>query len=232
LGSTIEGYGCPGVNYVTYGLICREVERVDSAYRSALSVQSSLTMFPLSIFGTTAMKEKYLPRMAQGKLIGAFGLTEPNHGSDPGSMETRARKKGNNYVISGSKTWITNAPIADLFIVWAKDESDEIRGFVLERGMKGLSTPKLEGKFSLRASETGMIQMDDVEIPAENMFPDVKGLKGPFSCLNNARYGIAWGALGAAEFCFHAARQYTLDRKQFGKPLASTNSFRRNLRIC
>lgn len=222
LGSTISGYGCPGANYVTYGLICREVERVDSAFRSALSVQSSLTMFPISIFGTEELKQKFLPKMAQGKLIGAFGLTEPNHGSDPASMETKAIKKGNKFYLSGSKTWITNSPIADLFIVWAKDESNTIRGFVLERGMKGLTTPKIEGKFSLRASETGMIVMDEVEVPEENQFPKIKGLKGPFSCLNNARFGIAWGAIGAAEFCFHTSRQYSLDRKQFAKPLAAT----------
>eukprot|EP01101_Sappina_pedata_P005562 TRINITY_DN2573_c0_g1_i1.p2 TRINITY_DN2573_c0_g1~~TRINITY_DN2573_c0_g1_i1.p2 ORF type:complete len:461 (-),score=195.65 TRINITY_DN2573_c0_g1_i1:106-1488(-) len=229
LGSTIHGYGCPGVNYVTYGLICREVERVDSGYRSALSVQSSLTMFPLAEFASEELKNKFLPKMAKGELIGAFGLTEPNHGSDPAGMETRAVKKGNNYILNGSKTWITNAPIADVFVVWAKDESGDIRGFVLERGMQGLSTPKLEGKFSLRASETGMIIMEDVEVPAENMFTTVKGLKGPFSCLNNARFGIAWGALGAAEYCFHTARQYTIDRKQFGRPLAATQLVQKKL---
>jgi len=224
LGSTINGYGCPGVNYVSYGLICREVERVDSGYRSALSVQSSLTMYPIYAFGTEEVKQKWLPEMAAGKKIGAFGLTEPNHGSDPAGMETRAKKVGNEYILNGSKTWITNSPIADVFVVWAKDESQggKIRGFVLERGMKGLSTPKIEGKFSLRASVTGMILMDEVRVPESNVFPSVFGLKGPFSCLNNARFGIAWGALGAAEYCFHAARQYTLERKQFGKPLAQT----------
>lgn len=231
LGSTIQGYGCPGVNYVSYGLICREVERVDSGYRSALSVQSSLTMYPIYAFGTEELKQKWLPEMAAGKKIGAFGLTEPNHGSDPAGMETRAKKVGNEYVISGSKTWITNSPIADVFVVWAKDESQggKIRGFVLERGMKGLSTPKIEGKFSLRASVTGMILMDEVRVPESNVFPSVFGLKGPFSCLNNARFGIAWGALGAAEFCMHTARQYTLERKQFGRPLAQTQLAQKKL---
>jgi len=229
LGSTIQGYGCSGVNYVTYGLICREIERVDSGYRSALSVQSSLTMYPLSIFGSEELKKKFLPLMAKGELIGAFGLTEPNHGSDPSGMETTARKKGNSYFISGSKTWITNSPIAGIFIVWAKDDNNDIRGFVLERGMKGLSTPKIEGKMSLRASETGMILMDEVEVPASNMFQNVKGLKGPFECLNNARYGISWGALGAAESCFHLARSYVLDRKQFGRPLAANQLIQKKL---
>lgn len=220
LGSTIDGYGCPGLNSVSYGLIAREVERVDSGYRSAMSVQSSLVMFPIFEFGTDAQKDKYLPRLAKGELVGCFGLTEPNHGSDPAGMETRAKLKGSSYVLNGTKTWITNSPIADVFVVWAKDDAGDIRGFILEKGMKGLSAPKIEGKFSLRASITGMIVMEDVEVPVENMLPKVKGLKGPFSCLNNARYGIAWGALGAAEFCFHTARDYTLDRKQFGSPLA------------
>ncbi|KAJ2687022.1 hypothetical protein GGH99_003352 [Coemansia sp. RSA 1285] len=222
LGSTIEGYGCAGVSNVVYGLVAREIERVDSGYRSAMSVQSSLVMHPINEFGSAAQKEKYLPRLASGELIGAFGLTEPNHGSDPGSMETTARRDGSVYRLSGSKMWITNSPIADVFIVWAKnvDEGGKIRGFILERGMKGLETPTIDGKMALRASVTGMIQMDDVEVPAENMLPDAVGLKGPFSCLNKARYGIAWGVLGAAENCLDIARNYALDRKQFGVPLA------------
>jgi len=222
LGSTIEGYGCAGVSSVAYGLTAREVERVDSGYRSAMSVQSSLVMHPIYAYGTEEQKEKWLPRLAKGEIVGCFGLTEPNHGSDPGSMETVARKVNGHYVLSGSKTWITNSPIADVFVVWAKDLSDgnKIKGFVLEKGMKGLSAPKIEGKFSLRASITGMIMMDDVEVPAENLLPKVHGLKGPFGCLNNARFGIAWGALGAAEFCLAQARDYTLNRKQFGVPLA------------
>jgi len=220
LGSTIKGYGCPGVSSVAYGLIAREVERVDSGYRSAMSVQSSLVMYPIYAYGTEAQKTKYLPRLASGEIIGCFGLTEPNHGSDPGGMETRAVKKGNKYVLNGSKTWITNSPIADVFVVWAKDEKNEIRGFILEKGMKGLSAPVIHGKFSLRASTTGMIMMDEVEIPEENLLPNEKGLKAPFGCLNNARYGISWGALGAAEFCFHEARNYAINRKQFGTPLA------------
>eukprot|EP01117_Protostelium_nocturnum_P020392 TRINITY_DN9147_c0_g1_i1.p1 TRINITY_DN9147_c0_g1~~TRINITY_DN9147_c0_g1_i1.p1 ORF type:complete len:476 (-),score=169.69 TRINITY_DN9147_c0_g1_i1:45-1259(-) len=221
LGITIEGYNCAGASSVAYGLVAREVERVDSGYRSAMSVQSSLVMYPIYAYGTDEQKKKYLPSLASGELIGCFGLTEPNQGSDPGNMQTRARKVGNNYVLSGSKTWITNSPIADVFIIWAKDDAGEIRGFILEKGMKGLSAPKIEGKFSLRASITGMIVMDEVQVPAENLLPKVKGLKGPFGCLNNARFGIGWGTLGAAEFCFHQARQYTLDRKQFGAPLAS-----------
>jgi len=221
LGSTIKGYGCPGTSNVAYGLIAREVERVDSGYRSAMSVQSSLVMYPIFAYGTEQQRNKYLPHLATGEMIGCFGLTEPNHGSDPGSMETRARKVGDKYYLKGSKTWITNSPIADLFIVWAKDEQQIIRGFILEKGMKGLSAPKIDGKLSLRASETGMILMDDVEVPETNLLPNVQGLKGPFGCLNNARYGIAWGALGAAEFCFHSARQYALDRIQFGTPIAS-----------
>eukprot|EP00164_Ancoracysta_twista_P005679 GFYU01007799.1.p1 GENE.GFYU01007799.1~~GFYU01007799.1.p1 ORF type:complete len:415 (+),score=126.98 GFYU01007799.1:126-1370(+) len=220
LGSVIEGYGCPGVSSVAYGLVASEVEGVDSGYRSALSVQSSLVMHPINEFGTEEQKEKFLPELAQGNLVGCFGLTEPNHGSDPAGMETRARKQGDNYILNGSKTWITNAPVADVFIVWAKDDNDDIRGFILEKGMKGLEAPKIEGKFSLRASVTGMIMMDEVEVPAANMFPTVKGLKGPFSCLNSARYGIAWGALGAAQACLEHAREYTMERKQFGRPLA------------
>jgi len=221
LGATIHGYGCAGVSYVSYGLVAREVERVDSGYRSAMSVQSSLVMHPIHAYGTEAQRLKYLPRLATGELVGCFGLTEPNHGSDPGSMITRARTVDGGYSLSGAKMWITNSPIADVFVVWAKDDAGEIRGFILEKGMQGLSAPKIEGKFSLRASITGEIVMDEVFVPAENMFPEVKGLKGPFGCLNKARYGIAWGAMGAAEFCWHAARQYTLDRQQFGRPLAA-----------
>ncbi|MBV1774771.1 acyl-CoA dehydrogenase [Burkholderiaceae bacterium DAT-1] len=221
LGSTIEGYGCAGVSHVAYGLVAREVERVDSGYRSAMSVQSSLVMYPIYAYGSEAQKQKYLPKLATGEWVGCFGLTEPNHGSDPGSMITRAKKVDGGYSLSGAKMWITNSPIADVFVVWAKDDAGEIRGFVLEKGMKGLSAPKIEGKFSLRASITGEIVMDNVFVPEENAFPDIRGLKGPFGCLNKARYGIAWGAMGAAEFCWHAARQYTLDRQQFGRPLAA-----------
>ncbi len=221
LGSTIpEEYGGAGLNHVSYGLIAREVERVDSGYRSAMSVQSSLVMYPIYTYGTDEQKKKYLPNLASGKWIGCFGLTEPNHGSDPASMETRAKKVDGGYVLQGNKMWITNSPMADVFVVWAKLDG-EIRGFILEKGMKGLSAPKIEGKFSLRASSTGEIVMNEVFVPDENMFPNVKGLGGPFGCLNKARYGIAWGALGAAEFCWHAARQYTLDRPQFGRPLAA-----------
>jgi glutaryl-CoA dehydrogenase len=221
LGSTIpEEYGGAGLNYVAYGLIAREVERVDSGYRSAMSVQSSLVMHPIHTYGTEEQRRKYLPNLASGKWVGCFGLTEPNHGSDPASMETRAKKVDGGYILHGNKMWITNSPIADVFVVWAKLEG-EIRGFILEKGMKGLSAPKIEGKFSLRASSTGEIVMDEVFVPEENIFPEVRGLKGPFGCLNKARYGIAWGALGAAEFCWHAARQYTLDRPQFGRPLAA-----------
>lgn len=226
LGCTLKGYDCAGVSNVAYGLLTREVERVDSAYRSALSVQSSLCMGAIYDYGTEAQKQKYLPPMARGELIGCFGLTEPNHGSDPGAMETRAKydPKAKVYILNGSKTWITNSPIADVCIVWAKTEEDKkIRGFIVDRrdSSKGLATPKIEGKFSLRASDTGMILMDDVVVPEENLLPNVEGLKGPFGCLNNARYGIAWGALGAAEACLDIARQYTLDRKQFKRPLAS-----------
>ena len=221
LGSTIDGYGCAGVNHVSYGLVAREVERVDSGYRSAMSVQSSLVMHPIHAYGTEAQRQKYLPKLAKGEWVGCFGLTEPNHGSDPGSMQTRAVKASGGYVLKGSKMWITNSPIADVFVVWAKTEDGVIRGFVLEKGMKGLSAPKIEGKMSLRASITGEIVMDDVLVPEENLLPGVKGLAGPFGCLNKARYGIAWGALGAAEDCWHRARQYVLDRKQFGRPLAA-----------
>jgi glutaryl-CoA dehydrogenase len=229
LGSTIDGYGCAGTNYVSYGLIAREVERVDSGYRSAMSVQSSLVMHPIHAYGTEEQRQKYLPRLATGEIVGCFGLTEPDHGSDPGGMKTRARKTSGGYVLKGAKMWITNAPIADIAIVWAKTEDDVIRGFILERGMKGFSTPKIEGKFSLRASVTGEIVMEDVFVPEENLLPNVSGLKGPFGCLNNARYGISWGALGAAEFCWHAARQYTLDRKQFGRPLAANQLIQKKL---
>jgi glutaryl-CoA dehydrogenase len=209
------------VNSVSYGLVAREVERVDSGYRSALSVQSSLVMQPIYEFGSEEQKQKYLPKLATGEWIGCFGLTEPNHGSDPGSMITRAKKTDGGVILSGAKMWITNAPVADVFVVWAKDESDAIRGYILERGMKGLSAPKIEGKFSLRASVTGEVVMDDVFVPSANILAGVSGLKGPFTCLNKARFGIAWGALGAAEFCWHAARNYTLERKQFGRPLAA-----------
>ncbi len=221
LGSTLEGYGCAGVNHVCYGLIAREVERVDSGYRSMMSVQSSLCMYPIYTYGTEAQRQKYLPKLASGAWIGAFGLTEPNFGSDAGGMITRARKTDGGFLLKGSKMWITNSPVADVIVVWAKDERDVIRGFILERGMKGLSTPKIDGKFSLRASITGEVVMDDVFVPDDNLLPGVEGLKGPFGCLNKARFGIAWGALGAAEFCWHAAREYCLDRKQFGRPLAA-----------
>ncbi len=229
LGLTIEGYGCAGMNYVSYGLVAREVERVDSGYRSMMSVQSSLVMHPINEFATEAQKQKFLPKLASGEYIGCFGLTEPDAGSDPGSMKTRAKSVDGGYVLNGAKMWITNSPIADIFVVWAKDDAGDIRGFVLEKGMKGLSAPKIEGKFSLRASITGEIVMEDVFVPEENKFPDIKGLKGPFSCLNKARYGIAWGSMGAAEFCWHAARQYTLDRHQFGKPLAQTQLIQKKL---
>ncbi len=229
LGSTIEGYGCAGVNYVSYGLIAREVERVDSGYRSAMSVQSSLVMYPIYAYGSEAQREKYLPKLARGEWVGCFGLTEPDAGSDPASMTTRAKPVEGGYSLSGAKMWITNSPIADVFIVWAKTDEDVIRGFILEKGMKGLSAPKIEGKFSLRASITGEIVMDEVFVPEENLLPNVQGLKGPFGCLNSARYGISWGALGAAEFCWHAARQYTLDRTMFGRPLAGTQLIQKKL---
>jgi glutaryl-CoA dehydrogenase len=229
LGATIDGYECAGVNHVCYGLVAREVERVDSGYRSAMSVQSSLVMHPIHAYGTEEQRRKYLPRLAKGEIVGCFGLTEPDHGSDPGGMVTRARKVEGGYRMAGAKAWITNSPIADLFVVWAKDDAGEIRGLLLEKGMKGLSAPKIEGKFSLRASVTGEIVMDDVFVPAENLLPNVKGLKGPFGCLNKARYGIAWGALGAAEFCWQAARAYTLDRKQFGRPLAANQLIQKKL---
>jgi len=230
LGPTIQGYGCPGVSYVSYGLIAREVERVDSSYRSAMSVQSSLVMYPIWDFGSEEQRNKYLPRLARGEIVGCFGLTEPNHGSDPAHMETRAKYEPStdSFILNGSKNWITNSPIADVFVVWAQTE-DGLRGFILEKGMKGLSAPKIEGKFSLRASTTGMIFMDDVEVPKENMLPNVKGFKGPFSCLNNARYGISWGTLGAAEFCVAKAREYTLERKQFGRPLAANQLIQKKL---
>ena len=234
LGSTIDGYGCAGLNYVSYGLVAREVERVDSGYRSAMSVQSSLVMFPIYEYGSEAQRQKYLPKLATGEWVGCFGLTEPNHGSDPASMITRAKPVDGGYIMKGAKMWITNAPIADVFVVWAKLESEgdgqsAIRGFILEKGMKGLTAPKIEGKMSLRASITGEIVMDDVFVPAENMLPNVSGLKGPFGCLNKARYGIAWGALGAAEDCWHRARQYTLDRVQFGRPLAQNQLIQKKL---
>jgi len=229
LGPTIKGYGCSGVSSTAYGLITREIERVDSSYRSVMSVQSSLVMYPIYAYGTEEQKQKYLPPLGRGELIGCFGLTEPNHGSDPAGMETKARTKGNKFILNGTKTWITNSPIADIFIVWAKGDDNEIRGYILEKGMKGLSAPVIEGKFSLRASKTGMIVMEDVEIPAENLLPKVKGLKGPFGCLNNARFGIAWGVMGAAEFCFETARQYTLDRHQFNRPLAANQLVQKKL---
>ena len=222
LGSTISGYGCAGTNYVAYGLIAREIERVDSGYRSALSVQSSLVMFPIFTYGSEEQRARFLPRLATGELVGCFGLTEPDHGSDPGSMTSRATKVDGGYRLNGAKNWITNSPIADVFVVWAKDDDGKIRGFILERGMEGLSAPKIEGKFSLRASSTGMISMDNVFVPEANRLPKASGLAGPFGCLNRARYGIVWGALGAAEFCWHAARKYTLERTQFGRPLAAT----------
>ncbi len=221
LGATLKGYGCAGVSSVAYGLMTREVERVDSGYRSAMSVQSSLVMFPIYAFGSDAQKDKYLPKLAKGEIVGCFGLTEPNHGSDPNGMETKAIKDGNYYILNGTKTWITNSPIADVFIVWAKDEHGDVRGFILEKDMPGLTAPVIHGKFSLRASITGMIQMEDVRVSKDQMLQNVKGLKGPFSCLNNARYGIAWGTMGAAEFCLETARDYMIARHQFGRPLAS-----------
>ena len=230
LGPTIpHKYGGAGLNYVCYGLIAREIERVDSGYRSMMSVQSSLVMFPIYTYGSEAQRRKFLPKLATGEWIGCFGLTEPDHGSDPGSMVTRARSVDGGFRLSGAKMWISNSPIADVFVVWAKDDGGVIRGFILEKGMKGLSAPKIEGKFSLRASITGEIVMDDVFVPTANLLPEVQGLKGPMGCLNAARYGIAWGALGAAEFCWHAARQYVLDRKQFGRPLAANQLVQKKL---
>ena len=229
LGATLpEKYGCSDVNYVCYGLVAREVERVDSGYRSAMSVQSSLVMHPIHEYGTEEQRQKYLPKLASGEWVGCFGLTEPDAGSDPAGMRTTAKKVDGGYVLKGSKMWITNSPIADVFVVWAKLDG-EIRGFILEKGMKGLSAPKIDGKFSLRASITGEIVMDNVEVPESALLPNVSGLKGPFGCLNKARYGIAWGSLGAAEFCWHAARQYTLDRKQFNRPLAHTQLIQKKL---
>jgi glutaryl-CoA dehydrogenase len=230
LGATLPTeYGGAALNYVCYGLISREIERVDSGYRSMMSVQSSLVMYPIYAYGSQAQRREYLPRLASGESIGCFGLTEPDHGSDPGSMVTRARTVPGGYKLSGAKMWISNSPIADVFVVWAKTDDGVIRGFILEKGAKGLSTPKIEGKFSLRTSITGEIVLDDVFVPEEGLLPGVEGLKGPFGCLNNARYGIAWGALGAAEFCWHAARQYTLDRTQFGRPLAANQLIQKKL---
>ena len=222
LGLTIEGYGCEGMDYISYGLVAREIERVDSGYRSMMSVQSSLVMYPIYAFGSETQREKYLPKLASGEFIGCFGLTEPDYGSDPGGMITRARSTDGGYLLNGAKTWISNSPFADIFVVWAKTDDDQIRGFILEKGMTGLSAPKIEGKLSLRVSTTGQIVMQDVFVAEEQLLPNVKGLKGPFSCLNNARYGIAWGSLGAAESCWHAARTYTMERKQFNRPLAAT----------
>ncbi|MEX8191738.1 acyl-CoA dehydrogenase [Comamonas guangdongensis] len=235
LGPTIPTqYGGAGLNYVSYGLVAREIERVDSGYRSMASVQSSLVMVPINEFGTEAQKQKYLPKLASGEFIGCFGLTEPDHGSDPGSMSSRAYKVDGGYRLKGNKMWITNSPVADVFVVWAKEVTEdgnvgEIRGFILDKGMKGLSAPAIHGKVGLRASVTGEIVMEDVFVPEENAFPEVRGLKGPFTCLNSARFGIAWGALGAAEFCWHMARQYTLDRKQFGRPLAANQLIQKKL---
>ena len=229
LGATLDSHGCAGVGYVAYGLIAREVERVDSGYRSAFSVQSSLVMYPIWAFGSEDQKDRFLPKLRAGEFVGCFGLTEPDAGSDPASMRTRARAVDGGFVVSGSKTWITNSPIADVFVVWAKNDAGDIRGYILEKGMAGLTAPKIEGKFALRASITGMIMMQDVFVPAGNELPHVKGLRGPFSCLNNARYGISWGSLGAAEFCWHAARGYTMERQMFGRPLAATQLIQKKL---
>ena len=231
LGSAIEGYGCAGVNYVCYGLMAREIEAVDSGYRSMMSVQSSLVMHPINKFGTEEQKQKYLPKLASGEYIGCFGLTEPDHGSDPGGMVTRAKSVAGGYSLTGAKNWISNSPIADVFIVWAKDDTGVICGYILDKGMKGLSAPKIEGKLALRASITGEIVMDEVFVPEENKLPHAKGLAGPFSCLNSARLGIAWGALGAAETCWHTALRYTMDRKQFGRPLAANQLIQKKLAI-
>ncbi|WP_217125349.1 acyl-CoA dehydrogenase [Hydrogenophilus thiooxidans] len=230
LGCTLPTeYGCAAMNAVSYGLIAREIERIDSGFRSMLSVQSSLVMLPIYLFGTEAQRQKFLPKLATGEWVGCFGLTEPNHGSDPGSMESRARAVPGGYRLTGRKMWITNSPIADVFVVWAKDDAGTIRGFVLEKGLKGLSAPAIHGKVGLRTSITGEIVMDEVFVPEENVFPEIRGLRGPFTCLDSARYGIAWGALGAAEFCWHTARQYVLDRKQFGKPLAANQLIQKKL---
>jgi glutaryl-CoA dehydrogenase len=229
LGAQLEGYGCAGIGYVAYGLIMRELERVDTAFRSACSVQSALAMTPIYAYGSEEQRQKYLPRMAKGELLGCFGLTEPDHGSDPGGMKSRAKQADGGYVLSGTKLWITHAPIADIMVVWAKDDDGVVRGFILERGMKGLATRKIEGKFSVRASPTGEVVMDQVFVPVENILPGALGLKGPFGCLNNARFGICWGVLGAAEACWHTARQYVLDRKQFGRPLASNQLIQKKL---
>jgi len=229
LGAPLEGYGCAGIGYVAFGLVMRELERVDTAFRSACSVQTTLAMTPIYAYGTEAQRSKYLPKMATGEILGCFGLTEPDHGSDPGSMKARAKKCDGGYLLTGTKLWITHAPIADIMVVWAKDEAGVIRGFILERGMKGLATRKIEGKFSVRASPTGEIVMDQVFVPEENLLPGAEGLKGPFGCLNNARFSICWGALGAAEACWHTARQYTLDRKQFGRPLAANQLVQKKL---
>ena len=229
LGATLEGYGCAGIGYVAFGLIMRELEKVDSAFRSACSVQTTLAMTPIYAYGSEEHRQKYLPRMAKGELLGCFGLTEPDHGSDPGSMKSRAKKVSGGYVLTGTKTWITHGPIADVFVIWVKDDSGTVRGFILERGMKGLSTRKILGKFSVRASPTGEVVMDEVFVPEENMLPGASGLKGPFGCLNNARFGICWGAMGGAEFCWHTARQYVLDRKQFGRPLAANQLIQKKL---
>ncbi len=229
LGATLDTHDCAGASYVAYGLIAREVERVDSGYRSAFSVQSSLVMYPIATFGSDAQRDRYLPKLRTGEWVGCFGLTEPDAGSDPAAMRTRARAVDGGFLVSGCKTWITNSPIADVFVVWAKDDAGDIRGFILDRGTPGLDAPKIEGKFSLRASVTGMIMMSDVFVPTENMLPRAKGLRGPFSCLNNARYGISWGTLGAAEFCWHAARDYTMAREMFGRPLAATQLVQKKL---
>ena len=229
LGAQLEGYGCAGIGYIAYGLIMRELERVDTAFRSACSVQSALSMVPIYACGSEAQRSKYLPKMAKGELLGCFGLTEPDHGSDPGSMTSRAKKGDGGYVLTGTKLWITHAPIADVMVVWAKDDAGVIRGFILERGMKGLATRRIEGKFSVRASPTGEIVMDQVFVPEENLLPNASGLKGPFGCLNNARFGICWGVFGAAEACWHIARQYVLDRKQFGRPLAANQLIQKKL---
>jgi len=229
LGATIDGFGCAGIGYVAYGLIAREFERVDTSFRSALGVQTTLAMTPIYLFGSQAQREKYLPRMATAELLGCFGLTEPDHGSDPSGMRARAKKVQGGYILNGTKTWITHAPIADLMIVWAKDDEDVIRGFILEKGMSGLETAKIEGKFSVRASPTGQIFMNDVFVPEESVLPNARGLKAPFACLNNARFGICWGSMGSAEFCWHAARQYSLDRIQFGKPLAANQLIQKKL---